>query len=105
MVRLERFFLAIADGSLADSDSIAGEARVFYGNRGAWYTVGYQMANAVERAFGRERLIGALCDMRQLVIAYQAAVPVIAAQYGAELPNWSDRMMASMRGEAPPVSD
>jgi hypothetical protein len=102
MTRLERFFESIADGSLSDPDSMAALGRTFYGNRGAWYTVGYQMSNAVERAFGRARLVATLCDMRELAIAYQAAVPVIAAQYGAELPQWSVRMMSAIRGTAAP---
>jgi hypothetical protein len=59
------------------------------------------MASVVERAFGRERLVSVLCDMRELALAYQSAAPVVAAQVGVELPRWSDRMMAAMRGEIP----
>jgi len=101
MTRLERFFVSLADGSLSDPDSARAQGMAFFGNRGPWYTVGWQMADAVERAFGRERLIATLCDMRQLAIAYQAAIPILAAQYGGELPRWSDAMMAAMRGETP----
>ncbi len=102
MARLERFFTSIADGSLSDPDSITARGMTFFGDRGPWYTIGWQMADAVERAFGRDHLIDTLCDMRQLVIAYQAAVPVLDARYGAELPRWSGRMLAAMRGEPLP---
>lgn len=101
MTRLERFFVSLDEGTLADPDSIRATAMEFFGNRGPWYTVGYQMANAVERAFGRERLVATLCDMRELVVAYQAAVPLVAARYGAELPRWSDGMIAAMRRSPP----
>jgi hypothetical protein len=97
LARLERFFLALADGSLADPDSVRARALPFYGNRGAWYTIGYTMAAAVERAFGRERLIDTLCDPIRLPLAYQAAVPVLAAKHGAELPRWSEAMIAMLR--------
>jgi len=104
MVRLEDFFIAIAEGAPAESDSIVARGMAFFGNRGLWYTVGYVMARAVERAFGRERLIASLCDMRDLVRAYQTAVRLRlrGSQWLAALPQWSDRLMDALGGTSHP---
>jgi len=99
MWSLERFFLAIANGSLSDPDSVRAKGMTFFGKRGPWYTVGYTMASAVERAFGRERLIDSLCDPARLLIAYDAAAPILEAQYGAHFPRWSDQLMGVLRQE------
>lgn len=101
MASLERFFIALATGSLSDPDSVRAHGMSFFGNRGPWYTVGYHMARAVEIAFGRERLVSSLCDMRSIGIAYQEAVPIVARREGIPYPYWSGPMMAALRGTTP----
>jgi hypothetical protein len=104
MAQLEDFFIAIARGAPDESDSIMARGMAFFGNRGPWYTVGYAMARAIERAFGRERLVASLCDMRDLVRAYQAAVRLAprGSRWLAALPQWSDRLMDALGGTSHP---
>ncbi|HEX8244804.1 MAG TPA: DUF5700 domain-containing putative Zn-dependent protease [Longimicrobium sp.] len=91
--RVDDFLSAVATGRLADADSIRRIAGSFYGDaQGAWYTVGYAMASRVEREFGRERLVAALCTPAALMRLYNQAAARAAAR-GETLPTWSPALL------------
>lgn len=80
MARLSSFFARTLDGTLATPDTVAAEAAAFWGTQGAWYTVGYAMARAIETAHGRERLVAVMCDPAALLRAYDEAAVVLNAR-------------------------
>lgn len=90
--RVEAFFLDVIAGRLETAE-VVETARSFFGVQGPWYTVGWKMAATIEKAFGRERLITAMCDPRHLFATYnEAAVAMNGA--GEELPLWSPELLA-----------
>lgn len=60
---VEKFFLELSEGKLSASDEMK-MAYSFFGIQGPWYTVGWQMAVAIESTFGRAKLIECFCDQR-----------------------------------------
>jgi hypothetical protein len=56
---VQQFLREVASGAL-DETAARTRAMTFYGVQGPWYTVGWSMAVAIERCFGRERLIAAM---------------------------------------------
>ncbi len=92
---LERFFLDIIDGRLADEAQIVQKASEFFGVQGPWYTVGWKMAALIEQTYGREALIECMLDPRRLLATYNRAA---AAQDSKErLALWSDRLIEAVR--------
>lgn len=83
MNELTAFFRGILNGKLAD-DAVREAGMTFFGNQGAWYTVGWRMAVTIERRFGRPRLIECIADNRQFLATYNTAAD------GTGLPRWSD---------------
>ena len=83
MRELSAFFRALLSGRL-DGDSARDAGMAFFGNQGAWYTVGWRMAVTLERRFGRPRLIASIADVRTFMAAYNAAAA------GTGLPRWDD---------------
>ena len=66
----------------------------FFGNQGAWYTVGGRMAVTIERRFGRARLIECIADDRLFLPTYNAAAADTA------LPRWSDDLAGAFTPSA-----
>ncbi|HVD61931.1 MAG TPA: DUF5700 domain-containing putative Zn-dependent protease [Gemmatimonadaceae bacterium] len=93
---LERFFLDVVEGRVTSPDSVNTLAGTFYGEQGPWYTVGWKMAVVIEKTFGREKLIGVMCDPRALLKLYNDAVPAWNAKYGERLPLWSERLIQEL---------
>jgi len=56
---VQAFLRDVLDGKL-DESAARERAMTFYGVQGPWYTLGWTMAVAVERCFGRPRLIAAM---------------------------------------------
>lgn len=83
IAQLSSFFRRILRGELAAGDAARDAGMAFFGNQGAWYTVGWRMAVTIERRFGRERLIDCIADNRRFLPTYNAAA-------GTELPHWDD---------------
>ena len=85
--RLESFFTDLMDNKLTESDQSRVGMQFFSTEvvpQGAFYTVGYLMAAAVETHLGRDRLIATTCDPKAFVLDYMS----VARKRG--LPPWSD---------------
>lgn len=95
---LEDFFLDIIDGRLATEADVRQRAFSFFGEQGAWYTVGYRMAVVVERQYGRSVLITCMLDPRQLLARFNAAAGQLSAQRGEQLALWSPRLLQQIGG-------
>ena len=93
MRRLEQFFLELMDGRLTEEQQNQRGFQFISTDsvpQGAFYTVGYYMARAVEKGLGRDRLIASLCDPRRLVQDYQRVATV------QNLPRWSAAFLARL---------
>jgi hypothetical protein len=92
--RLESFFNALLDGKL-DEKKRNEQGMAFVSTedvpQGAYYTVGWTMASAVERRFGRERLVESLCDPATFLTDYNRAAA------DADFPRWSDALLERIR--------
>lgn len=94
LAAVQKFLLEILDGRLSDSRRIQQRAEPFYGQQGAWYTVGYKMASLVEQRFGRAALAGAMLDPRKLLELYNQA----AAQ-DPGLAQWSPELLSKLNSQ------
>jgi hypothetical protein len=68
-----------AKGTSGVSMSLPEGAELFhaisvFGVQGPWYTVGWRMSVAIERAFGRARLIDCIADNRLLLPTFNETV-------------------------------
>ena len=108
MSEVERFFLDLLDGRLADEAEINRRGMAFFGVQGPWYTVGYRMWSTVERTLGRRRVIEDACDPARLLLDYNAAVagdpsaPRWSPRFTARLPALLLNPLAGSRGSAEP---
>ncbi len=97
---VERFLLDALAQRLTD-DEIRQTASSFYGVQGPWYTVGWQMAVVIERAYGRAKLIDCLCDQRQLLPTYNQAATKLQRQFRPPLAVWSESLFDALKGGQP----
>lgn len=96
---VDAFFRDILAGKLS-ADEAGRTASSFYGVQGPWYTVGWKMASAIEKAFGRERLVAAACDPRRLLPDWQEAARKVAAE-GEAVPSWSPEVLKAFAAPLP----
>lgn len=89
---LEKFFRDVLDGRLS-SEQAQEKAMTFFGEQGPWYTVGWKMCVTIEKAQGRDALIAAMCDPREILAAYDRA-----AARDPALPRWSADVVERLRG-------
>jgi hypothetical protein len=82
---VERFLLEILDGRIASEQDAMKVAAPFWGEQGAWYTVGWKMAVTIERRFGRARLIADECNPAALFQDYNQAADPAWARFSADL--------------------
>lgn len=68
----ETFLLAVARGELDDATRNKQGMELF-GVVGPWYTAGWFMAEVIENELGRDALIAAFCDSRELFATYNKA--------------------------------
>lgn len=92
---VEKFFLDLEGGKLSEKEETE-TARSFYGIQGAWYTVGWQMAVAIEKTFGRAKLIECICDQRKLLQSYNRAVKKYNRQNNKQLTLWSKELIRKL---------
>jgi hypothetical protein len=98
LMELESFFEDVANGRIASADSVTVVAMTFYGEQGPWYSVGWRMAVAIEKAFGRERLIAVMCDPRALLRTYNEAASIWNRTHTDRLAMWSADLIARLEG-------
>src|SRR4051794_12320681 len=82
------FFESGLDRKL-EGDAADKKAFEFFGRVGPWYTVGWKMAVVIEKPLGRDALVAAMCDHRQLFATYNRAVSLS----GERLPRWPERLV------------
>ena len=88
MRTLQAFFIEVLDGKLDEEQSLA-KAMEFYGMVGPWYTTGWVMACAIDREFGRQKLLDCYLDPRLILPTYNAA-----AKKAGNLPIWPDEFVS-----------
>jgi hypothetical protein len=97
--RIESFFLAVLDGTQAKDERrktlftfiVTPEVP-----QGPAYTLGWKMASLVEARFGRDALVGAMCDPRELLTLYNRAARETHADGVPNLPVWSDELIQGL---------
>ena len=93
---LEAFFGAVADSAFSEEEAgrqwsqFVSTADV---PQGAFYPVGYLMAQTVEQQLGRDRLLASLCDPFLFMLDYSEAVK----RSGLNLPVWSATFLDRFR--------
>ncbi|MGE3617445.1 MAG: DUF5700 domain-containing putative Zn-dependent protease [Gemmatimonadales bacterium] len=96
LAEVEAFLLDLAEGRIATEEDERRRAFGFFGIQGPWYTVGYRMAVAIEREFGRPALIEAMSDPRVAVRRFNEAVAAENARTGATRRMWSAELLEAI---------
>jgi len=91
--KVEKFFLDVLANRLSETE-INETVATFFGEQGAWYTVGWKMCVLIEKAFGRRALIEAMCDQRKLLTTYNRAAARFNRNARNPLPLWSQSLIA-----------
>lgn len=91
--RLESFFLELLEGRLTEEEANRRGFRFVATDsvpQGAFYTVGWFMSAAVERALGRQAVVATLCSPARFLADYNR----VARAGPTPLPRWSDSLLA-----------
>jgi len=97
LVQVNQFFLDVINGGFAKPEVADHVAFTFFGYRGPWYTIGYQMGALVEKRFGRPVLIECMADPRKLLAKYnEAATLENTAGRIDSLPLWSPEILKAV---------
>lgn len=100
--RIQSFFLAVLDGT-QPKDERRKTLFTFIVTpevpQGPAYTLGWKMASLVEKHFGREALVGAMCDPRELLTLYNQAARETHADGILNLPIWSDELIRGLNAQ------
>lgn len=91
--RIEKFYLDILEKRLVTKDEIQKTGFAFFGEQGAWYTVGWKMSVLIEKTFSRNKLIEYFCDQRKLLAAYNSAAKKYNAKSHDKLSLWSETLI------------
>lgn len=89
---VDSFFRDLIAGKLTEKEA-RERGMTFFGTQGPWYTVGYKMAAAVEKEFGRKALLDCMYDPRRLLATWN----VIAGSNA----KWSNEVLVAV--DAMPV--
>lgn len=96
LIELNQFFKDVIDGGFAKPEVANHVGFTFFGYRGPWYTVGYKMAQIVEKQFGRAVLVECTADPRFLLAKYNEAAEKQNASGGPKLPLWSPEVLTAV---------
>lgn len=92
---VEKFFLDLLVNRLSE-EQINKAVSSFFGEQGAWYTVGWKMCVLIEKTFGRRTLIEVMCDQRRLLSTYNRAAARFNRSALKPLPLWSSALIAAI---------
>lgn len=93
--KVEKFFLDVLANRLSE-EQVNEAASSFFGEQGAWYTVGWKMCALIEKTFGRRALIESLCDQRKLLLIYNRAAARYNRKTREPLALWSPSLIAAI---------
>ncbi len=99
---VNQFFLDVVHDDYRNLEAADHVAFTFLGYRGPWYVVGYRMAVAIERQFGRAALIETMKDPRELVARYDEAAAASNAKGGEKLPLFSTEILEAVGAKPKP---
>jgi len=85
--RVEQFLTDVLEGTL-DETQARERGMELFGVQGPWYTVGYAMASAVERRYGRAALLRCMVDPRALLATWNTIAP--------EGERWSETLLSGV---------
>lgn len=94
--KVEKFFLDVLANRLS-AEQISETVAPFYGEQGAWYTVGWKMSVVIEKILGRRALVAAMCDPRELVATYNRAAARYNRNSRQPLALWSPSLIEEIR--------
>jgi hypothetical protein len=93
--KVEKFFQDVLADRLTD-EQIDAQASEFFGEQGAWYTVGWKMCVVIEKTFGRRALVETMCDQRRLLATYNRAAAIYNRRTHEHLTTWSDALILTV---------
>lgn len=93
---LEAFFMDVVNGKLKTEEEIDARGFTFFGVQGPWYTVSYRMAVVIEKAEGRDVLIGCMLDPRQFLSHYNRDAALLNAKSDEKLALWSPDLLKAL---------
>jgi hypothetical protein len=94
--KVEKFFLDVLANRLSE-EQINEAVAPFYGEQGAWYTVGWKMCAVIEKILGRRALVAAMCDPRELIATYNRAAARYNRNSRQPLALWSPSLIEEIR--------
>jgi len=93
---LDQFFGDVVAGGFCKPEIADHVAFTFFGYRGPWYTVGYRMAAAVEKRFGRPVLLECMADPRLLLKKYNEAAAAHNVAAKEKWAMWSTELLKAV---------
>jgi len=97
----DAWFRSVLAGTAGDEAAISAKMRGYFGTQGAWYTVGWRMAQTIETNLGRARTIDAFCRPASLLATYNRAAALQEKRGGTRLPRWDAALAARLAGPTP----
>lgn len=91
----DAFFRKVLAGQAGDEAAVTSKMRSYFGVQGPWYTVGWKMAEVIERALGRPAAIDAFCRPGAVFSTYNQAARRLIAE-GDELPLWDEDLAGAL---------
>lgn len=93
---LEKFFLDMTNGRFESKEKEREAGFRFFGEaQGAWYTVGWRMAQMVEKRYGREVLLECMMQPEELLRAYNQ-VAAERNRRGEQWERWSEELVGAL---------
>ena len=92
---VEKFFLDVLANRLSEQQ-LNEAVTAFFGEQGAWYTVGWRMCVLIEKTYGRRALIDTMCDQRKLPATYNRAAARFNRKARSPLALWSPELVAAV---------